>query len=128
MAEVAARLNPGAGAGVIAGSPVDRLTAALRNEASAAEYNGWASAPFGRLTVAALRHMALHGPARCEGDSVAVQYGVTPGLPPAADLLTDPSSVLPGLFESAPSVPDAFAPVYSTSPDELFDMEMGENK
>ena len=122
MAEVDTRLNPGTGTGVIAKSPVDRLTAALCNEASAAEYNGWSSAPFGRLTIAALRHMALHGPARCEGDSVAVQYGITLGLSLAADLLADPSSVLPGLFESLTTGTDAFAPVYSTSPDEVLDM------
>lgn len=122
MAEVDSRLNPGTGAGVIAKSPVDQLTATLRNEASAAEYNGWSSAPFGRLTITALRHMALHGPARCEGDSVAVQYGITLGLSLAADLLADPSSVLPGLFESLTTGADAFAPVYSTSPDEVLDM------
>ena len=122
MAEVDSRLATGLGTGVIAGSPVERLSRALRAEAAAVEYNGWADSPFGRLVVAALRHMALHGPAVCADASVPVQYGVTLGLSLAADLLADPSSVLPGLFGSAAAGDeDAFRPTYETSSDYLMD-------
>lgn len=125
MPEADRRLESGReGAGMMSGSPVDRLVAAFRGGPVATEYYDWVNAPSGKLVVAALRHLALHGPARCEGDSVAVQYGVTLGLSLAADLLADPTSVIPAL--SAPQMPvaDAFSPDYMTSPDEL--IEKGE--
>lgn len=121
--ETGLRIEAGRGSGVVAGSPVDRLVDALRGEGLAAEYTEWSSTRFGRLVVSALRHLALHGPTHYASiDSVPVQYGLSLGLSLAADILTDPSSVFPGVFLQKPiSVADAFSPAYSTSPDELID-------
>lgn len=116
MSEMDFRLaEAGSGAGVVAQSPVARLRSVL-GEPAAGEYNDWVQSRFGKLVVAALRHLALHGPARFSDASVPVQHGITLGLSFAADLLSDPSSVVSGVF--APPRPAApAAPEYLVSPD-----------
>lgn len=107
--------------GLLSTSGVVRFRQLFSTEQSAAQYNDWANNPIGRTVVAALRDMALNGPASKDAESLAVQYGITLGLGMAANLITDPSSVYPEMFanpvqQALPSAAD-----FSVSPYEALD-------
>lgn len=110
--------------GLLASSAVRRLRDQLKDEKSAAQFNDWARSVHGRLVAAALRDLALHGPANVDAESVAVQYGVTLGLSLAASIITDPSTVFPDLFgQSTPTLMPNAAD-YAVSPYDALD-ELG---
>lgn len=83
----------GAAAGVVA-PPLRRLRDVAADAKSRAEYLDWASSPFGKLAVGALRDIALWGPPAVASSDVSVQYGVSIGLSLAARILEDPTAVI----------------------------------
>lgn len=70
-----------------------------RPELSSAHYE-WRTLPITVKVIRALRDLVTSHPAMpsLQTQDVAVQYGLTLGLSLAADLMDDPSLVLPGLF------------------------------
>lgn len=116
------RVNAVAGVGgLLNSSGVPRLRSLFSTEDSAAQYNDWANGPIGRVVVAALRDMALNGPATIDTNDVAVQYGITLGLSLAANLVTDPSSVYPEMFARVETVPLPNDNDFTVSPHEALD-------
>lgn len=98
--------------------------AAFRRKYASAEavapFVDFATNPVTVSVRAMLKDLALH-PARVAGDdaSVAVQHGMTLGLSLAAQLLEDPSAVMPDLFSTGAK--EDVKPPYETSADEYID-------
>lgn len=106
-----------ASSGHIVQTGVDRLKAALHGHAS--EFADWRREPMTRVVLGALQCAFVHPPAGLAGDSALVQYGVTQGLAYAMQLLTDPSTLWPGVFGGGvATTPDLPEMDFETSLDE----------
>lgn len=115
--EAVAASAAGAPSGHVVQTGVDRLKTALHGHAS--EFADWRREPMTRAVLSALQCAFVHPPAGLMGDSALVQYGVTQGLAYAMQLLTDPSTLWPGVFgDSAVAVSDMPEMDFETSLDE----------
>lgn len=82
-------------------------------------FGTWSGQGLTKLYVSALRDIALNPPLSPSAGDVAVQYGMTLGLSLAAQLIEDPSVVMPAVFGAGVFVSDA--PEGVRSPEEKFD-------
>ena len=122
VAERAGGPTPG---GALLRSGVDELRARLSTEDGASAFAAWKDHPVTRLVGNALLGLLVNQPVNAK--EPLVQYGLTQGLALARQVMLDPSSVFPGIFDGvAPGVvrsPGAApAESFGTAVDEAIDM------
>lgn len=107
---VTARLSVPPRDGFVVDSPVGRFRRQFATRQSASTFHEWAGNPTTRMVADVLREYALNQPGpgdvppgELSREFVSVQYGITLGLSMAAQLLTDPSAVCPGIFSGSAS-------------------------
>ena len=117
---VSARMSAQPVPGRVVRGGLAELKSALSSREGAEAFGTWSGQGLTKLYVAALRAIALNPPRPPSDDQVAVQYGVTLGLSLAAQLIEDPSVVMPGVL-GAGMLPVSDAPDGITPPEETFD-------
>lgn len=86
----------GSPSGYIAPSGTQAFKSALDGNASA--FVAWRRDPMTRKVLGAVQDAVLHLPNGLSNDDRLVQYGMTQGLVYAMQLMTDPSTLWPGVF------------------------------
>lgn len=87
--------------GVLAPSGVSTFRRRFSTPETMELFHEWSGQQVTRLVSNAIRDLALNGPFNPGTlESAAIQYGVSMGLSMAAQLMTDPSVVFPGMFQS----------------------------
>ena len=115
-ARMAAQPRPGR---IVRGG-LNELKLALFSREGADAFGTWSGQGLTKLFVSALRDIALSPPRPPAGDQIAVQYGMTLGLSLAAQLIEDPSVVMPGALGTG-TMPLSAAPEGTRPPEEKFD-------
>lgn len=95
-----------------------RFRQTLANREAAPIYDKWAGDEMGKMVVRTLRDLALHAPK--EPSNSDIQYGISLGLSMAAQLIEDPSTVFPTIFNANNQRPPTVipAPSFSVRPED----------
>lgn len=117
---VSARMTAQPRPGRVVRGGLNELKLALFSREGAEAFGTWSGQGLTKMFVAALRDIALNPPRPPSEDQIAVQYGMTLGLSLAAQLIEDPSVVMPGAL-GAGTLPVSDAPDGIRPPEETFD-------
>ena len=117
---VSARMSAQPRPGRIVRGGLNELKLALFSREGADAFGTWSGQGLTKLFVSALRDIALNPPRSPSEDQIAVQYGMTLGLSLAAQLIEDPSVVIPGALGTG-TMPLSDAPEGAQPPEEKFD-------
>lgn len=93
-ARVAAQPRPGH---LVRGG-LDHLREVLATPDGVNSFDIWRGQGMTKMFVSVLRSLAISAPPAVSAESVPVQYGMTLGLSLAAQIIEDPSTVVPGVF------------------------------
>jgi len=117
---VSARMAAQPAPGRIVRGGLNELKRVLFSREGSDAFGTWSGQGLTKLYVSALRDIALNPPRSSTADDIAVQYGMTLGLSLAAQLIEDPSVVMPSAL-GAGVLPVSDAPEGMRPPEEKFD-------